>query len=57
MANVESPTTLALQQMLDLHRPRIWLFGHYHKPWTYSFENTFFCCVPELTAIDVAVSY
>ncbi len=48
-----SRTTDLLQRFLELHRPRLWLFGHYHRNWRYRQGETHFVCVGELTYCDI----
>jgi len=46
--NVESRTSSFLQNMLEIHRPAIWIFGHYHRSWDKTIDGTGFICLPEL---------
>ena len=43
-----SRTSVALQQMLDIHKPKEWVFGHYHASKSFEWKGTKFTCVPEL---------
>ena len=45
-------TQYLLQYMLDYHRPKLWLFGHYHKNWIYEEDGTKFMCINELDFVD-----
>lgn len=53
-----SRTESMLQQMYDAHQPKIWVFGHWHVDWDYSFTNvrtgkvTRFICLAELSYKD-----
>ena len=39
-----SRTCQALQAMLDIHRPDVWVFGHHHKVWRNNIMGTHFAC-------------
>jgi predicted phosphodiesterase len=40
-----SRTSQALEAMLRIHRPDLWVFGHHHKTWEKKLEGTFFVCM------------
>lgn len=42
-----------LQSMLDIHRPKLWIFGHFHKHFDKKIKGTRFVCLPELGYVDV----
>lgn len=42
---ISTRTNRTLQRMLDAHKPRHWIFGHYHKRWTGSLDGTRFTCL------------
>jgi predicted phosphodiesterase len=46
-------TQQALTLMLKYHKPKLWIFGHYHKSVKFSVEGTQFACLPELGFVDV----
>ncbi len=46
-------TQQALTLMLKYHKPKLWLFGHYHKEAKFNVEGTQFACIPELGYVDV----
>lgn len=46
-----------LQKMLDVHKPKIWIFGHHHKNVDMVYKNTRFVCLPELTTININKDY
>lgn len=48
-----SRTNLALQRMLEIHRPKRWFFGHHHFTWGKEIEGTLFLCIGELAALDM----
>ena len=46
-------TAELLQMMLDIHRPSIWLFGHFHKSWWQNVNGTDFICLNELEPLKI----
>lgn len=48
-----SRTRPALERMLQLHQPRLWVFGHWHRSIVVSRGRTTFRCLGELECIDV----
>jgi hypothetical protein len=48
-----SRTNAFLARLLELHPPRLWVFGHYHRDWRYLENKTLFVCVGELSYIDI----
>ncbi len=51
----ESDTQKLLQSMFDYHVPNQWIFGHYHKDWTYEAVGCHFICLDELHYIDLHI--
>lgn len=47
-----SRTAYALDAMLSLHRPKLWLFGHHHKDVDLTIDGTRFICRRELGHVD-----
>lgn len=45
---ITTRTSQALQQMFDIHKPKLWVFGHYHKAWRGVVHGTQFICVDML---------
>jgi Calcineurin-like phosphoesterase len=45
-------TNQALQTMLDIHRPSLWVFGHYHWSRRFVLDGTNFSCLNELETMD-----
>lgn len=45
-------TSEALDRMLDAHRPKIWVFGHYHRRLDKEIDGTRFVCLEELGVLD-----
>lgn len=48
-------TELALQEMLEIHRPKFWIFGHWHKNFDKIIDGTRFICLNELNYIDLEI--
>lgn len=44
------------EQMRHEHKPKLWLFGHWHVPFDKVVDGTRFICLPELACLDVDVS-
>lgn len=44
----ENTTGWALQELLNIHEPEYWLFGHWHKSKTIQYGKTTFICLNEL---------
>lgn len=49
----ESRTSLLLQNMIEIHRPRHWFFGHYHVSWSMMIGGTQFRCLNELETFNI----
>jgi hypothetical protein len=49
-------TSLALQQMFDMHKPVEWVFGHYHISQSFDWQGTKFTCVNELDTYTIGES-
>lgn len=47
-----SRTVEALDQMLELHQPKLWIFGHWHLTSYKKINDTMFICLGELKFID-----
>lgn len=48
-------TEHALQQMLEIHRPKLWVFGHWHRDFDAVVNGTRFICLNELKYIDLEI--
>lgn len=48
-------TSEYLQLMFEAHRPKLWVFGHYHRTWTSNLEGTKFVLLPEFGYLDLEV--
>jgi hypothetical protein len=38
------------------HKPKLWIFGHWHVPFDEVIAGTRFICLPELAYIDIDTS-
>lgn len=48
-----SRTSQAFQQMLGIHVPKLWIFGHYHISFDHILQGTRFVCLAELEYKDL----
>ena len=51
--DVESRTSLALQEMFEAHQPSAWYFGHFHINREFLIGETQFRCLSEMAAFEV----
>jgi len=51
-----SRTNQLLQRMFEIHKPKTWVFGHYHKSWSGIINGTRFVCLDELECMDLPAS-
>jgi len=49
----ENLTGWALQELLNIHQPDLWVFGHYHKSRTIQHGETKFVCLNELETLQI----
>jgi len=49
----ENTTGWALQELLNIHEPELWIFGHWHRSRTIQYGNTKFICLDELETYDI----
>ncbi len=50
-----SITRQALQIMLDIHKPKLWIFGHWHEHRNQVIDGCRFICLSELQHIDLEI--
>lgn len=50
---VKTRTGEALQAMFDIHKPELWVYGHWHNTRRTNIKGTEFQCLGELDFIDV----
>jgi hypothetical protein len=46
-----------LQQMADVHQPKLHIFGHYHRNWEVKYMRTHYICVAERQYVDFDESW
>lgn len=46
-------TRRCLEQMFEIHRPKMWIYGHWHRNTHYNVSGTDFICLNELKAIRI----
>lgn len=44
----QNQTGWALEELFNIHQPKKWFFGHYHKSWNMTIDGTQFRCLNEL---------
>lgn len=52
---VQGNTEKYLQFLFDLHKPRFWIFGHFHESRVIQVKDTTFVCLEELGLFTVEV--
>lgn len=52
-SSTQSRTARAMQSMLEIHAPKLWVFGHYHMSNQFSLDKTKFVCLNELKTIEI----
>lgn len=45
---LQNRTSWALQELLNIHRPKVWRHGHMHRSWRMTIDGTDFRCLNEL---------
>lgn len=49
----QNMTGWALGEFLNIHQPKLWIFGHWHKSRQIDYNNTKFVCLDELETYDI----
>lgn len=49
----ENMTGWALQELLNIHEPELWVFGHWHRSRTIVYGKTTFVCLDELETYSI----
>lgn len=49
----QNTTGWALQELLNIHEPKLWIFGHWHQSRTIEYGKTQFVCLDELETYDI----
>lgn len=52
-AYIQTRTSQILQQMLDVHKPEHWVFGHYHLDEEIDYQGIKFHCLNELSVKEI----
>lgn len=52
---IQSRTSQALQSMFEFHKPKEWVFGHYHVNKSFMLDGTKFTCVAELSKYELDI--
>lgn len=50
----ENNTSWALQELLNIHEPELWVFGHWHQSRAIQYGKTKFICLDELETYDIS---
>lgn len=51
--DLKTQTNQWLQRLFDIHRPKLWIFGHFHTSWNQKIKGTDFRCLAELEYINL----
>lgn len=51
----KSKTRQALDRMFEIHKPKLWVFGHHHINLVRNIDGTSFICLDELEFVDIDV--
>jgi hypothetical protein len=51
--DIHSRTRVAFDEMLKIHRPKIWVYGHWHFSFDHVLDGTRFICLNELEFKDL----
>ena len=52
-SHISSRTANALDAMFDIHKPELWIFGHFHRDIAVTRNGTKFICLAEFSYIDI----
>lgn len=47
-----SLTAQLLQRLWEIHKPKLWVFGHHHVDWSQDIDGTTFVCLGELSTLN-----
>ena len=53
LAGFNSKTNELLQMMVEVHKPALWVFGHFHKSWRRSIRGVEYICLDELETYTI----
>jgi Icc-related predicted phosphoesterase len=51
----DSSTARLLEEMLTIHKPNVWVFGHHHISKREQIDDTLFICLAELELVTINV--
>ena len=51
--DIPSRTPKALEAMFQIHKPKVWVFGHHHKSFDQVVDGTRFVCLAELEVKEI----
>lgn len=51
----QNQTGYFLQELFNIHQPKRWFFGHYHKSWQMTINGTDFRCLNELETCSLEI--
>jgi hypothetical protein len=51
----QNQTGYFLQELFNIHQPKRWYFGHYHKSWQMTINGTDFRCLNELETCSLEI--
>lgn len=46
-------TSQFLEYLFNIHKPNLWIFGHFHKSWNKVIDGTEFRCLAELETMEI----
>ncbi len=52
---ISTKTGQFLQRLFEVHKPELWVFGHWHKNCSFQIEGVTFTCLGELQTLDIEV--
>ena len=53
LAGFNSKTNELLQMMVEVHKPALWVFGHFHKSWRRSIRGVEYICLDEFETYTI----
>jgi predicted phosphodiesterase len=51
----KSTTTQILQEMFEIHKPKLWVFGHHHRRMEREVDGCLFVCLEELGTYSIRI--
>jgi len=53
--HIKSRTQQAMNQLLTIHRPKYWIFAHYHLSCKQQIDNTLYTCLDTFETLEITV--